>query len=264
MEWYRPPGQILLPGGILLFLFALYTAAPAWIGLPPGEVLLTSVANVAPHALLGLPLTMGIARRLDNQGPARLLAGAIVPALPYSLLAYWCVISIFALVGEGTDDRFVLRLFPGPANSWQLLQGAVLWLVLYCACLVASRPAARVATATEPAEAPLPSPATLLLRKGDEIEAIALDRVVSIEAQRDFCRVTTAFSTFDTRRSLAKLEGQLPPERFLRVHRSAIINLDHLRQSEPAGDGGMILHLDDGRTMRASRAGARRLRDLAV
>jgi two-component system, LytTR family, response regulator len=60
--------------------------------------------------------------------------------------------------------------------------------------------------------------------------------------------------------SLQDLEGKLPQGLFERVHRRAIINLDHVARLEPVASGGYTAHMDSGERVDISRQSARKLR----
>jgi two-component system, LytTR family, response regulator len=64
--------------------------------------------------------------------------------------------------------------------------------------------------------------------------------------------------------SLARFEAILPSEHFVRAHRSQIVRLAAVTLAEPAGNARLLLHLEDGTRITTSRAGAKRLRELAV
>jgi two-component system LytT family response regulator len=56
------------------------------------------------------------------------------------------------------------------------------------------------------------------------------------------------------RESLSTLEDRLDPARFFRVHRSAIVNLDRIRELQPYFKGEHVLILHDGTRLKLSRA----------
>jgi two-component system, LytTR family, response regulator len=60
--------------------------------------------------------------------------------------------------------------------------------------------------------------------------------------------------------SLAALEDRLPPGMFVRVHRRALLNLDHVALLEPAPSGGYVARTRDGHSVEVSRQAARELR----
>jgi two-component system LytT family response regulator len=63
--------------------------------------------------------------------------------------------------------------------------------------------------------------------------------------------------------TLKELEERLDPERFRRVHRSAIINLDHVISCSEV-DRRLMVKLSDGTEVAASRTGSQSLRDLCI
>lgn len=109
-----------------------------------------------------------------------------------------------------------------------------------------------------------PPAGPILLRQGDELHAVEVADIILISAADDYSEVVTSTLRQLARRSLAEFERELPPETFVRVHRSHLINLDHLVRAEPAGAGRMTLHRTAGEAVTASRTGTRLLRELAV
>ena len=61
------------------------------------------------------------------------------------------------------------------------------------------------------------------------------------------------------RETLAALERQLDPERFVRIHRSTLINIDRIAEIAPAGHGDGLIRLRDGTTLTLSRTWRDRL-----
>jgi two-component system LytT family response regulator len=80
-----------------------------------------------------------------------------------------------------------------------------------------------------------------------------------IEAEDYYVRVHTRGRAHLLRRSLADLERELDPARFVRVHRSALVNVDRVRQLRPLTKGDAVLELEGGRELRLSRTHRERL-----
>jgi two-component system LytT family response regulator len=59
-----------------------------------------------------------------------------------------------------------------------------------------------------------------------------------------------------------ELEDRLPSERFLRIHRSTIVNLDSVREVQPLFQGESVVLLKDGTRLEASRSGSQKLLSL--
>ena len=63
--------------------------------------------------------------------------------------------------------------------------------------------------------------------------------------------------------TLGELESRLDPERFLRIHRSHVVNLDEIASIQPHDERRLVVILRDGQRIVASRSGSRQLRGLA-
>ncbi|MDB4996216.1 MAG: ypdB [Myxococcaceae bacterium] len=60
--------------------------------------------------------------------------------------------------------------------------------------------------------------------------------------------------------TLQELEKKLPPEKFVRVHRRALLNLEHVAKLEPQDTGGYVAKTTRGHAVEISRQAARELR----
>lgn len=75
-----------------------------------------------------------------------------------------------------------------------------------------------------------------------------------IEAEDYYARLHTASGSYLLRESLRGLEQRLDPAEFCRVHRSAIVRLDRVRELRPAFRGDAVAVLKDGTRVRVSRS----------
>ena len=103
----------------------------------------------------------------------------------------------------------------------------------------------------------------LFVRDGDRILPLAIGDVVRLEAADDYVTVHSGGREFLVGLTLQEFEHRLPPDRFVRVHRSHIVNLDHVTSIEPH-DRRLVVRMRDGSTVVASRAASQTLRDLIV
>ncbi len=74
-----------------------------------------------------------------------------------------------------------------------------------------------------------------------------------VEADGDHLRIHTGHGIHRVRETIAELETRLKPFRFMRVHRSAIVNVDAVRTVEPISKGDYRLVLRDGASVRSGR-----------
>jgi DNA-binding LytR/AlgR family response regulator len=80
---------------------------------------------------------------------------------------------------------------------------------------------------------------------GGGTELIDQAQVSYVQAEGDYSRVHTFDRSYLSTASLRELEGLLPTERFLRIHRSTIVNLAKVASVRPAGSDRLRLTLDD-------------------
>ena len=91
------------------------------------------------------------------------------------------------------------------------------------------------------------------------LDADAVDWI-GVENEQTFVHVGS--EVYPIRRTLADLEMRLDPARFFRAHRSAIVNLDRVKESVPWFKGSHKLRLTTGAEVELSRAQARALRKI--
>jgi len=84
--------------------------------------------------------------------------------------------------------------------------------------------------------------------------------VTHAELDGELVTVHTPAAPFLSTLSLQELEGRLTGPQFTRVHRRALVNLDHVLRLEPTEVGGYIAHVTGGRSVEVSRQAARELR----
>jgi two-component system LytT family response regulator len=84
------------------------------------------------------------------------------------------------------------------------------------------------------------------IHDGAKTLLVSVDEIDWLEAAGNYVRVHAAKRTIVTRGTLQGLSGQIGDARFLRVHRSAIVNSDAIVQIETAGKGLYVLGLRDG------------------
>ncbi len=89
--------------------------------------------------------------------------------------------------------------------------------------------------------------------KGRQRVAIRLADVLWIGAESNYVRFHLADASYLARRSLSSLAERLDPQRFVRVHRSAIVNVEWVARLEPLGHGDLRLLLRNEEAVTLSR-----------
>ncbi len=102
----------------------------------------------------------------------------------------------------------------------------------------------------------------VLIRDGARVHVIAAADIDYIEAQDDYVQVSASGKAWLKNQRLAELEAQLDPGKFVRIHRSYIVNLERMSRIEPAGKDSHAAVLQDGRRIPISRSGYQKLRAL--
>ena len=103
----------------------------------------------------------------------------------------------------------------------------------------------------------------LFVRSGAAIVPVAVADVLWFEALGDYVAAHTARSKYVLHLSLNRLEARLDGKRFVRVHRTSIVNLDHVTAFRRVANGQLVAELANGARVPVSRARAQELRSLA-
>jgi two-component system LytT family response regulator len=80
----------------------------------------------------------------------------------------------------------------------------------------------------------------------------------------DYVTICTPTKDYLVSIRLSDLEGQLDPTKFLRIHRSHLVNLEYVTSIEPYDAARLEVVMKSGTRIVASRTGSKHLRDLAL
>jgi len=94
----------------------------------------------------------------------------------------------------------------------------------------------------------------LVLKTRGALHFIKSCDVIWMEAQGDFVKVQTGSANQLVRDTLQNLEQKLDGSKFLRIHRSFIVNIDHVNRVETALYGDFSVYMSDGSKLRLSRS----------
>jgi DNA-binding LytR/AlgR family response regulator len=99
-------------------------------------------------------------------------------------------------------------------------------------------------------------------RGGSEVMVEVAD-IDWIEASGNYAILHVGGDTFEIRSSLAKLEGELDAKRFVRVHKSFVVNIGRVAEVTPWVSGAWRIRLQDGAEINLSRRYRQRFEALA-
>jgi two-component system LytT family response regulator len=102
----------------------------------------------------------------------------------------------------------------------------------------------------------------VLVRTGSRVHVLPVARIDYVESQDDYVCFKCAGKEFLKLQSMNELEELLDPARFIRIHRSYLINIERLARLEMLAKDSRIAILSDGTRLPVSRAGYARLKPL--
>jgi len=82
-----------------------------------------------------------------------------------------------------------------------------------------------------------------------------------VEAQDDYVAVHASGRSHLKHQTLAELAEALDPERFVRIHRSFLVNVDRIARVDLLAKDQRVVILRDGKQLPVSRSGHDRLRE---
>jgi two-component system LytT family response regulator len=102
----------------------------------------------------------------------------------------------------------------------------------------------------------------VLIRDGADVHVLPIDKIDYVEAQDDYVAFKADGKSYLKDQTLAAVESSLEPARFVRVHRSFILNVDRIAKVELYAKDSRMAILRDGTRLPVSRAGYARLSQL--
>lgn len=180
---------------------------------------------------------------------------------------------VLELVGPGTEvifvtayDNYAIRAFEVHAVDYLLKPVGV---ERFEAALERARerlsgkaphqpvPAAELAAAARP---PSQFLERIPVRDGTRVFIIPIAKLDYVEAQDDYVALVSAGKKHLKQQTISSLESGLDPSRFMRIHRSYIVNLERVARLEPYGKDSHVAVLTDGAQLPVSKSGFARLR----
>ena len=120
--------------------------------------------------------------------------------------------------------------------------------------------AAKLAEATVPAT--LPPARKVVGRSGEEYFLLDVSDILAFQAEGELVWIITAKNRFLATQSLRKIQTHLKDPSFQRVHRNAIVNVNHVRKMSSMSSQRWLLTLSNSQQLMVSKRQARTLRDI--
>jgi two-component system LytT family response regulator len=93
----------------------------------------------------------------------------------------------------------------------------------------------------------------LVVKTGGRVFFLDVDDIQCIEAEGNYVRVHDKAKHYLLRETISGLEEQLNPKEFLRIHRSAIVKIDKIKELQPWFHGEYRIILENGKQLTLSR-----------
>jgi len=167
-----------------------------------------------------------------------------------------------AVIFTTAHERYAVRAFQVNAADYLIkpLEATRFCEALHRAAARVSDRAASAAAVGQVARDLGRRPDRLLVPERGRMVAIAVFAIDWIQAEGDYAHVHASGRSYLLARSLSELERRLDPARFVRIHRSAIINADRVKEVKPEGSRRYSVILVDGTRLVLSRSRADRLK----
>jgi len=250
-----------LPSRYLPFGLGLLPLVPGWLaaiiqyGLDQ-HVLVVGTEVVVSAIVLGVPVWEHSLRRESFPRPRwrSWIAHGLVAAV-FALVWVWMYYALNPYRVRPVWDALV----SSSAASFQVAMGISLY-VAYTA--IGSQLRRRRAVSAVPAlEMRSPAVEQLSCRVGRRTILIPVQEIRRIEGSDDYAAVYIKDRRLLTSYRLSELAAALSPARFIRIHRSHIVNVDFVAGFEQTDGSRVCVIMKSGERVRASRAGTQALRE---
>lgn len=93
----------------------------------------------------------------------------------------------------------------------------------------------------------------IIVKKKSRYFFVRTEAIIFISAYEKYINLHTPDGIFLVRETMCNLESRLDPSRFARIHRSTIVNTEHIKEMQPWSHGDCIVILKDGTRLILSR-----------
>jgi hypothetical protein len=224
---------------------------------------------------------IGFGRPLVDEITSHLVVAALLPALywlhrrwpigeRYNLALHVAAVVPFSILHTGGMAALRLLWFSGIAHvpysfpltahrlQYEFAKDLVTYLMLTTGVvalnfLLQRKPAPPKPAPSPAPESPLPVERFAVRQRGGSEIVVDVADIDWIEASGNYAILHVGAETFEIRSSLAKLEGELDSKRFVRVHKSHVVNIARVTEVIPWVGGDWRIRLRDGAEVNLSR-----------
>jgi two-component system LytT family response regulator len=92
-----------------------------------------------------------------------------------------------------------------------------------------------------------------VIKSGGRATILAVRDIDWIEAEGDYVKLHTGKTSHLLRETMKRIEARLDPVRFVRIHRSTIVNIERIKEIQPFFHGEYVVLLHDGTSLKLAR-----------
>lgn len=93
----------------------------------------------------------------------------------------------------------------------------------------------------------------VLVKNGGRVAFVRVEEIDWIEAQGNYLRLHKVNGSYLVRQTMNEMEASLDPRKFLRIHRSTIVNIERIKELRPLVHGDYIVVLSGSTALTLSR-----------
>ena len=205
-----------------------------------------SIFIVATNVIIRLPIVFGS----DSIGAGanalvRSTLQGVAEYFPPALVVYAVIVALGHVVGRGPNAATVASAPPPPLVERE---------VVVAGTSTADAPPTTSASAPADDSAPMAADGHLTVRQWNRVHLVRLEEIDWVEAQDNYIVVHAGSRAYKGRERISDVEVQLDPRRFVRIHRSTIVQLAKIREVQPLTHGDHAVILRDGTVLRVARS----------
>jgi two-component system LytT family response regulator len=102
----------------------------------------------------------------------------------------------------------------------------------------------------------------IVVKNGNKLEVIPLDQILYFEAQDDYVMIHCENNHYLKSKTMKYFEDHLPSDKFIRIHRSYIVNAERIKRLEPYNKDTQLAIVNDNCKLKVSRTGQKKLKEV--
>jgi len=102
----------------------------------------------------------------------------------------------------------------------------------------------------------------IVVKDGTKVHIIPIAKLDYVEAQDDYIALRSEKKNYLKQQTISSIETQLDPKKFVRIHRSYIVNVERIARIEPYTKDSRVAVLNDGSQLPVSRSGYAKLKEM--